>query len=201
MLRDCKYPFKTPDLPFSYGELEPHFTSITFEYHHDKHFNAYVNNLNKTLENYPDLQDKTLKELLSDLDSIPSEIRSAVRNNGGGVFNHDLYFLLMSPKFNQKIPKQIIDAFSSEENFLKELKDCAMKTFGSGFAWLVKTNEGDLKIISLPNQDTPYSLGYNPILCLDVWEHAYYLNYQNLRGDYIDNFLAVVNWEFVSDLL
>ncbi len=201
MLKDCKYPFKLPNLPFAYEEIEPHFTSITFEYHHDKHFNAYISNLNNILKDYPELHDKTLEELLSNLDDLPSEIRTGVRNNGGGVFNHDLYFLLMSPHFNQKIPKQIIDTFSSEEEFKQELKKCAMGTFGSGFAWLTKTKEGELKIISLPNQDTPFMLGMKPILCLDVWEHAYYLNYQNQRGDYIDNWISVINWEFVSDIL
>ncbi len=201
MLKNCKYPFETPPLPFSYNGLEPYFNSETFEYHHDKHFNAYVNNLNNILKDCPDLQDKTLEELLKNLDTLPEKVKGGIRNNGGGVYNHDLYFLLMSDKHNQEVPKEIVDAFGSSEEFLKELKAKAMATFGSGFAWLVKTDANNLKIISLPNQDTPYSLGYTPILCLDVWEHAYYIKYKNLRGDYIDNWFKILNWEFVKELL
>ena len=198
MLVNNKYPFENPNLPYDYDALEPYVDESTMKFHHDKHLQAYVTNLNAALEKHPECQDKTLGELLSNLDNLPEDIKGAVRNNGGGVFNHDMFFELMSPKHNQKVPEVIAKAFGGVDQFKAELKAAAMGRFGSGFAWLVQTKEKEFKIISLPNQDTPLAEGLIPVLNLDVWEHAYYLKYQNLRASYIDNWFNVVNWEEVA---
>ncbi len=135
--------------------------------------------------------------MLKDLSALPQDIQKAVQNNGGGVFNHDVYFNTMGSKSEQAIPEVIANAFGGAEEFKKQMKATAMATFGSGWAWLVKTKENEFKIISKPNQDTPYADGLIPVLTLDVWEHAYYLQYQNLRGDYIDSWFKVIDWEKV----
>ncbi len=201
MLRDCKYPFSLPNLSYAHDALEPYIDKQTMVFHHDKHFNAYISNLNAALEKHPQTHNLTLEEMLKDLSALPADIQKAVRNNGGGVYNHDLYFELMSAEHGQKVPQVIAEAFGGVDEFKKQLKAAAMGTFGSGFAWLVKTAENKLEIISLPNQDTPFANGQEPLLILDVWEHAYYLKYQNLRGDYIDNWFNVVNWAKVESCL
>lgn len=195
-----KYPFELPPLPYAYEALEPYIDRDTMHYHHDKHMKTYVDNLNKALENYPEYRDWTLTDLLSKLNELPDGLRESVRNNGGGVYNHALYFDMMAPS-GQHMPDRIYSTFGSAEDFKNAMKSKALSQFGSGFAWLVKDDLGELKIISLPNQDNPLTLGLTPILPLDVWEHAYYLRYQNLRGDYIDAWFNVINWDAVEGLL
>ncbi len=198
MLENNKYPFELPALPYEYNALEPYINKETFHFHHDKHFNAYINNLNAAIEQAPECKEKTLKELLSNLDAVPENVRGAIKNNGGGVYNHDFFFTYLSPNKNQQVPEAIASAFGGADEFKKQMKEIGVKTFGSGFAWLVKTAEGEYKIISLPNQDTPLAQGMTPLLTLDVWEHAYYLQYQNLRPDFIDAWFNVINWELVE---
>lgn len=192
------YPFELKPLPYAYDALEPFIDKETMHLHHDKHHQAYVNNLNKALENYPELHNKTLLELLQNLKKLPEEIQTAVRNNGGGVFNHNLFFDGMTPD-SSKMPignlaKAIDRAFGSFENFKETFKKAALGRFGSGWAWLVSDENGDVKIVSTANQDVPLNLTVNPILEIDVWEHAYYLKYQNRRAEYIDNWFNVIDW-------
>ena len=197
MLKDLKYPFALPSLAYDYDALEPYIDKETMHFHFDKHFNAYITNLNSALEKHPETHGLTLEEMLKNLSELPVDIQNAVRNNGGGAYNHDLFFTTMSAKHNQEVPEEIVAGFGSVEAFKEKMKTAAMTRFGSGFAWLVKTPEGALDIISTPNQDTPLEQGLTPILGLDVWEHAYYLKYQNLRGDYIDNWFKVIDWASV----
>ena len=194
MILHDTYPFHLPPLPYPYDALEPYIDTETMYFHHDKHFKTYVDNLNAALKNYPKYHSFTLEELLTHLSELPDSIRTFVQNNGGGVYNHDLYFDLMAPG-NQEIPSFISKIFGGSDLFKAQMKEAALHQFGSGFAWLVADSSGALKIISLPNQDTPLAHGYSPILPLDVWEHAYYLKYQNLRGTYIDSWFHVINWE------
>jgi superoxide dismutase, Fe-Mn family len=172
------------------------------EIHHDKHHAAYVANLNKALEDAPDLQGKTLEELLRDTSKLPEKSRQAIINNGGGDANHTLFWTIMAPKAGGEpkgeLGKAIDGAFDSFAKFQDKLADAAMKRFGSGWSWLV-VNKGKLEVISSANQDSPISLGQTPILGLDVWEHAYYLKYQNKRADYIKAWWNVVNWTEVAD--
>lgn len=195
--------FELPELPYAYDALEPHIDNETMSIHHTKHHNTYVSNLNGALEGYSDLQNKSLDELLKDLDNLPKEIQTAVRNNGGGHANHSLFWELMSPNGGGS-PKgslaEAIDAkFGSFDQFKEEFKAAATGRFGSGWAWLVVDN-GELAITSTPNQDTPIMEGKTPILGVDVWEHAYYLKYQNKRPDYVSAFWNVVNWDKVAEL-
>ena len=195
--------FTLPELPYAYDALEPHIDNETMSIHHTKHHNTYVSNLNGALEGYSDLQNKSLDELLKDLDNLPKEIQTAVRNNGGGHANHSLFWELMSPNGGGS-PKgslaEAIDAkFGSFDQFKEEFKAAATGRFGSGWAWLVVDN-GELAITSTPNQDTPVMDGKTPILGVDVWEHAYYLKYQNKRPDYVSAFWNVVNWDKVAEL-
>lgn len=195
--------FELPELPYAYDALEPHIDNETMSIHHTKHHNTYVSNLNGALEGHSDLQNKSLDELLKDLDNLPKEIQTAVRNNGGGHANHSLFWELMSPNGGGS-PKgslaEAIDAkFGSFDQFKKEFKAAATGRFGSGWAWLVVDN-GELAITSTPNQDTPIMEGKTPILGVDVWEHAYYLKYQNKRPDYVSAFWNVVNWDKVAEL-
>lgn len=197
MIADKTYPFELPSLPYAYDALEPHIDEETMHFHHDKHFKTYVDNLNKALEPHPQYHSWTLTQLLARLSELPDSLKNAVRNNGGGVYNHDLYFDIMTGS-KQEIPAQISDAFGGAEQFLGKMKETALLQFGSGFAWLVADTAGSLQIIALPNQDNPLSQGLCPLLLLDVWEHAYYLKYKNLRADYIDNWFKVVNWKEVE---
>lgn len=196
--------FTLPDLPYATDALEPHIDQKTMEIHHGKHHQGYVNNLNAALEGHPDLADKSITELLSALDALPESIRTAVRNNGGGHANHSLFWQVMKKKGGGKPSGALADAidktFGSFDAFKDKFSAAAKTRFGSGWAWLVLNRKGELEVTSTPNQDNPISDGKFPILGLDVWEHAYYLNYQNRRPDYVEAFFNVVDWEKVEDL-
>jgi Fe-Mn family superoxide dismutase len=193
--------FELPKLPYAYDALEPHIDARTMEIHHSKHHQAYTNNLNAALEKHPDLAGKSAEDLLKDLNSVPEDIRTAVRNNGGGFVNHNLFWMVMSPDGGGEPSGALADAINAAFGDFASFKDTFSKTaggqFGSGWGWLVKDG-GTLKVLSTPNQDNPLSLGLTPILGLDVWEHAYYLNYQNRRPDYIAAWWNVVNWDEVA---
>lgn len=190
-----------PALPYSFDALEPHIDARTMEIHHDRHHATYVNNLNDALEGHDALAEKSVEELISDLDAVPESIRTAVRNNGGGHANHTLFWEILSPNGGGaptgELAKAIDDTFGSFDKFKEEFTDAAIKRFGSGWAWLV-VKDGSLAVTSTPNQDSPLMEGATPILGLDVWEHAYYLKYQNKRPDYVAAFWNVVNWEEVN---
>lgn len=190
-----------PALPYSFDALEPHIDAQTMEIHHDRHHATYVNNLNDALSGHAALADKSVEELISNLDEVPESIRTAVRNNGGGHANHTLFWEILSPNGGGaptgELAKAIDDAFGSFDQFKEAFADAAVKRFGSGWAWLV-VKDGSLAITSTANQDSPLMDGEQPILGLDVWEHAYYLKYQNKRPDYIAAFWNVVNWEEVN---
>ena len=191
-----------PTLPYPYDALDPHIDGRTMEIHHGKHHAAYVNNLNKALEGHSDLQKKSITELLSDLNSVPESIRTAVRNNGGGHFNHSMFWKLMQRDGGGKPSGDLGDAidaaFGSFDDFKTKFSQAGTTRFGSGWAWL-HVQGGKLQIDSAPNQDSPLIDGGKPILGLDVWEHAYYLNYQNRRPDYIQAWWNVVNWSAVEE--
>ena len=192
-----------PDLPYDYDALEPHIDAETMKIHHSKHHQGYVNNLNAALEKHPELADKSLEDLLGDLDSVPEDIKTAVRNNGGGHANHSLFWPCMAPGSggtpSGELAGAIDSAFGSFDAFAEALSKAAATRFGSGWAWLCVDDSGGLVVTSTANQDNPVSEGLNPILGLDVWEHAYYLNYQNRRPDYVKAWWNVVNWEQVSE--
>lgn len=199
-------PFTLPALPYAFAALEPHIDAKTMEIHHDKHHQAYVTNLNKALEGKSDLQGMTLEQLLADnLKAVPEDIRTAVRNNGGGHWNHSFFWELMAAGAGGAPTGEIANVINSNfgdfENFKKEFGAAAAARFGSGWAWLVKTKDGKFQIMSTANQDTPIMEGHKPLLGLDVWEHAYYLNYQNRRPDYVTAWWNVVNWAKVNELL
>jgi Fe-Mn family superoxide dismutase len=191
-----------PALPYAYNALEPHIDARTMEIHHGKHHQAYINNLNAALEKYPDLQSKSVEELLSDLEAVPENIRTAVRNNGGGHANHALFWPCMrrdgGGQPTGELATAINKAFGSFESFKEKFTTAAMTRFGSGWAWLVVKSGGNMDVYSTPNQDSPFMTGDTPILGLDVWEHAYYLNYQNRRPDYVAAWWNVVNWDQVA---
>ncbi|WP_067924490.1 superoxide dismutase [Alicyclobacillus shizuokensis] len=190
-----------PPLPYAFNALEPHIDALTMEIHHDRHHGTYVNNLNAALEGHADLQAKSIEDLLAGINSVPESIRTAVRNNGGGHANHSLFWQILSPNGGGQPTGAVADAinqtFDSFEKFKDEFSKAAAGRFGSGWAWLVVHN-GKLEIISTPNQDSPLMEGKTPILGLDVWEHAYYLKYQNKRPDYITAFWNIVNWAEVN---
>ncbi len=192
-----------PQLKFNYNALEPHFAEMTMNIHHTKHHQAYVNNLNAALEKYPDLMEKDLVELLTKLDKLPTDIQTAVRNNGGGHFNHTLFWDLLTPNAKaaptELLMKALKENFGTFEAFQETFNNAAKTRFGSGWAWLVVTPEKKLVVTSTPNQDTPLTMG-TAILALDVWEHAYYLKYQNRRPDYVNAFWNVINWDKVEEL-
>jgi Fe-Mn family superoxide dismutase len=187
-----------PKLPYDFSALEPHIDTRTMAIHHDKHHQAYVNNLNKALEGYEDLQDKSVTALLGDLDAVPESIRTAVRNNGGGDLNHTLFWQGMSPKGGGEpsggLAEAIEAAFGSFGEFKEELSKAAATFFGSGWAWLCMNSEGELLVTTTPGHDNPLYEGLFPILVLDVWEHAYYLKFENRRADYIAAWWNVVDW-------
>jgi Fe-Mn family superoxide dismutase len=193
--------FTLPNLPYAFNALEPHIDARTMEIHHGKHHQTYINNLNAALEGHADLQSKSLEQLLTSLDSIPENIRTAVRNNGGGHANHSLFWTIMAPNAGGEPSGELANAINALGGFAKFQEDFAKAgtgRFGSGWAWLVANKDGSLSITSTPNQDTPVMEGKTPILGLDVWEHAYYLNYQNRRPDYIKAWWNVVNWPEVA---
>lgn len=196
--------FELPKLPYSVDALEPYIDAQTMTIHHTKHHQTYITNLNAALEKHPELADKSLEELLSDLNAVPEDIRTAVRNHGGGTWNHNLFWEILAPKAsptpNADLMKMLDGSFGSFDNFKAEFEKAANGRFGSGWAWLVRQGDG-LAIVSTPNQDTPLSDGSTPVLGLDVWEHAYYLKYQNRRAEYVSNWWNVVNWDAVADRL
>ncbi len=190
-----------PALPYSNDALEPHFDAMTMEIHHDRHHATYVNNLNAALESHADLASKSIEELISNMDAIPEGIRTAVRNNGGGHANHSLFWEILSPNGGGAPTGAVADAinsaFGSYDNFKAEFTKAATTRFGSGWAWLI-VDGGKLAVTSTPNQDSPLMEGKTPILGLDVWEHAYYLKFQNKRPDYIGSFWNLINWDEVN---
>ncbi|MEI7769165.1 MAG: superoxide dismutase [Chloroflexales bacterium] len=196
--------FELPPLPYDYTALEPHIDEATMHFHHDNHHNTYVTNLNNALASHPDLQGKSLEALISDLDAIPEAIRTVVRNNGGGHWNHSFFWDILGPNAGGEpsgdLAAAIANAFGSFAEFKDKFKAAGLGRFGSGWAWLVAAADGSLSISSSPNQDSPVMEGKTPILGLDVWEHAYYLKYQFKRPAYIDAFWNVVNWAKVAEL-
>ena len=194
--------FVLPPLPYPYNALEPHIDARTMEIHHTKHHQAYVDKLNTALEKYPDLQEYHENALLTRIASLPEDIRTAVRNHGGGHANHSLFWTILSPSGGGKPAGKLADAiakmFVSFEVFQKQFTDSALSRFGSGWAWLIVNSMDGLEISSTSNQDSPFMEGKTPILGLDVWEHAYYLKYQNKRPDYITAFWSIVHWPEVE---
>lgn len=194
--------FKLPKLPYSFNALEPFIDALTMEIHHDKHHQAYIDKLNAAVADNSFFRGKTIEEILTDTLSIRKEIRTAVINNGGGYLNHNFFWEIMAPNssFDQesRIGKKIIETFTSFDLFKEKFSNTAVGRFGSGWVWLV-VDGGKLEIIDTQNQDTPISIGNKPLLCLDVWEHAYYLKYQNKRADYVNAWWNVVNWKKVEE--
>ncbi len=190
--------FELPKLPYAFEALEPYIDTTTMQIHHGKHHAAYVTNLNAALEKHPELAGKSLEDLVSNLNSVPEDIRTAVRNNGGGHYNHSLFWQLMSANGGGEpagdLAKAISSAFGSFASFKETFEKAGMTRFGSGWAWL-GLQAGKLAVISMPNQDVPMMEGLQPVLGVDVWEHAYYLKYQNRRAEYLSNWWNVVNWQ------
>ncbi|KAA0804836.1 superoxide dismutase [Bacillus sp. JAS102] len=186
-----------PNLPYAYDALEPHFDKETMNIHHTKHHNTYITNLNAALEGHAELADKSVEELVANLNEVPEAIRTAVRNNGGGHANHTFFWTILSPNGGGQPVGELATAieakFGSFDAFKEEFAKAGATRFGSGWAWLV-VNNGELEVTSTPNQDSPITEGKTPVIGLDVWEHAYYLNYQNRRPDYIGAFWNVVDW-------
>ncbi|AQP53059.1 superoxide dismutase [Vagococcus penaei] len=193
--------YKLPELPYAYDALEPYIDELTMKLHHDKHHNTYVTNLNAAIEKHPELGKQTIEELVANLNDVPEDIQMAVRNNGGGHANHAFFWEVMAPNAGGEptgaIKGAIESAFGDFDTFKKEFKAAAVGRFGSGWAWLVDNN-GKLEIMSTPNQDSPLTEGKTPLLGIDVWEHAYYKKYSNVRPDYIEAFFNVVNWDQVN---
>ncbi len=193
--------YELPVLPYAYDALEPHIDARTMEIHHSKHHQGYVNKVNAALEGYPDLQEKPIEALLADLNAVPEAIRTAVRNSGGGHANHSLYWMVMAPDGGGEpkgsLAAAVARSFGGFSAFRDAFSTAALTRFGSGWAWLA-LDGGELKVLSTPNQDTPLSEGKTPLMALDVWEHAYYLKYQNRRADYVAAWWNVVNWPEVA---
>ena len=193
------YKFTLQPLPYPYDALEPFIDAKTMEIHHSKHVQTYVDNLNKALENHPEFHNWSLEKLLYNLDKLPQEIQAPVRNSGGGVYNHNLYFNIMTkggkPLANGPLKAEIEKVWGSVDEFLAQIKAAGLSVFGSGWAWLVADSEGRLSIYKTPNQDTQIPANLTPVINLDVWEHAYYLKVQNRRAEYIDNWFNVIDWE------
>lgn len=194
--------FELPKLSYPYDALEPYIDATTMEIHHTKHHGGYVKNLNAALEKYPEWASKSIEDILKDLDNIPEDIRTTVRNNGGGHYNHSIFWTIMGPNGggepSGKLAESIDKTFGSFDKFKEEFSNAAVTRFGSGWAWLVLDNYGHLSILSTPNQDNPITYSLKPVLGLDVWEHAYYLKYQNKRPEYIQAWWNIVNWEEVN---
>jgi len=193
---------EVPDLPYPFDALEPHIDARTMEIHHDKHHAAYVKKLNAALEGHPDLESKSVEDLLRGIDRVPEGIRTAVRNHGGGHANHSLFWTVMSPdgggEPEGRLSNAIAEAFGGFDDFKKKLSEAASGQFGSGWGWLVVGSGGGLEVLARPNQDSPLMDGKTPILGVDVWEHAYYLAYQNKRDDYLAAWWNVVSWPEVA---
>jgi Fe-Mn family superoxide dismutase len=203
IMKERKMSHSLPALPYAYDALEPYIDQRTMEIHHQKHHAGYVAKLNTALEAYPDLQSKGLEDLLKNLKNVPENIRTAVRNNGGGHYNHTIFWNIMgadsSGEPDGDLATAITKKFGSFSSFKDEFSAAAANRFGSGWAWLVLDKSSNLAVMSTANQDNPVSEGFKPVLGLDVWEHAYYLKYQNKRPEYIENWWKVVNWRVVSE--
>ena len=197
-----KKTYTLPLLPYDYNALEPYIDEETMKIHHNKHHKTYVDNLNAALEKQGGLLGKSLEDLLKNLNEVPEEIRTAVRNNGGGHLNHSMFWQIMKPNGGREplggLAEEIKKTFGSFSEFQNKFNDAGVKRFGSGWVWLVKNKDGKLTIMSTPNQDNPITEGYFPIIGNDVWEHAYYLKYKNMRGDYLKAWWNVVNWQEVE---
>lgn len=198
-------PFSLPPLSYDYNALEPHIDAVTMRFHHDRHHATYVNNLNGAIGRYPQLASQSAIALISNLDSIPEDIRTIVRNNGGGHVNHSMFWEIMTPNGGGEptgnLATAINENFGSFAVLKQQFNDAGLRRFGSGWVWLVRTKEGKLEVTSTPNQDSPFMTGQYPIMGNDVWEHAYYLKYQNLRGDYLNAWWNVINWVEVNKRL
>ena len=192
------YPFVMRPLPYEYDALIPILNEETLRFHHDKYYKTYVDNLNNTLADYPELQQMSLKELLVMLEELPAVAQKPIQNNGGGVYNHELYFDSMKSPVGQEpvgeLAEAIIRDFGSYKQWQEQMKQAAMGQFGSGWAWLVTDASGKLSIVQTPNQEVPDLKLYTPLFLVDVWEHAYYLQYQNRRADYVDGWFTLINW-------
>ena len=194
--------FKLPDLPYAYDALEPIMDKLTVEVHHDKHHAAYTNNFNAALEKHPELFEKSVVDILSNLSTVPEDIRTVVRNHGGGFYHHNLWWEQFGPNKGGEPTGQLADsikaAFGSFDTFKQDLIKTSVGVFGSGWGWLCKDNTGVLKITATPNQDSPVSVGLTPLLAVDVWEHAYYLKYQNRRQEFVEKFWGLIDWDAVA---
>lgn len=197
-MKEETYPFVARPLPYEYDALIPVLDGETLTFHHDKHYKTYVDNLNNALSDYPELQKESLAELLSHIETLPAAVQTAVRNNGGGVYNHELYFDSMKSPVGQEPSGFLAEAidrdFGSLKQWKEQMKQAAVGKFGSGWAWLVSDRDGNLSILQTANQDVPDLEEYIPILLVDVWEHAYYLQYQNRRADYVEGWFGLINW-------
>ena len=194
-------PFTLPALPYSYDALEPYFDAETMHLHHDKHHQTYVNNLNAAVAGHPELAGKTVNELVANLAALPDSIRTAIQNNGGGHANHSFWWTTLGKGGGApagELAKAIDARFGTVSTLQEKLTAAAMSVFGSGWAWLVKKSDGTLDIEITHNQDSPLTLGHTPVLAIDVWEHAYYLKFHNVRADYVKAYFQVVNWDYVS---
>lgn len=197
--------YQLPILKYDFGALEPYFDEATMKLHYGKHHQAYLDKLNAALADFPDLLSQPIEELLKNLEAVPENVRLAVRNFGGGFYNHNFFFDIVGPKTDQQIPtgslqEALVKSFGSFENFKKEFTNKSVSVFGSGWSWLVKDQTGTLSIISTANQDCPLSIGSRPILACDVWEHAYYLKYQNRRAEFVEAFFQVIDWVRVEQI-
>lgn len=197
-MKDETYPFVVRPLPYEYDALIPVLDCETLMFHHDKHYKTYVDNLNAALADYPELQQMGLSDLLRDIEALPPAVQTAVRNNGGGVYNHELYFDAMKSPVGQEPAGLLAEAidrdFGSLKQWKEQMKQAAVSKFGSGWAWLVTDSDGKLSIVQTANQDVPDLNLYHPIFPVDVWEHAYYLQYQNRRADYVEGWFDLINW-------
>lgn len=197
------YPFSLEPLPYDYHALEPVISAETLRFHHDKHLATYVKKLNQALEPYEELQNLTLEQLLTEPLTVSDTVKTEIKNNGGGVYNHQLYFKCMRPSEEMNPPEgqllnKIEASFGSLDTFIQNFTNEALSLFGSGYAWLTKHND-HLEIITTPNQDVPLTSSVYPLLPIDVWEHAYYLQYQNRRMDYVNNWFSIINWDYVEE--
>lgn len=195
--------FELQSLPYAEDALEPYIDARTMQIHHDFHHGGYVKNLNVAIEGHPDLQNQSIDNLIRNLHTLPEAVRNGVRNSGGGHFNHSIFWSIMAPNAGGEptgaIATLINDVFGGFESFKTQFNDAGTKHFGSGFVWLVRTADNKFQIVSLPNQDCPWSDGHFPIFCNDVWEHAYYLNYQNRRPEYLKQWWNTINWDAVNE--
>lgn len=201
-MEELHFPFTLPELPYAYDSLKPAISEKTLHFHHDKHLQTYIDNLNRAIENCPGCKNKPLSDLLAHPERIPEENRLTIRNNGGGVYNHILYFNCLSPNGGAipsgKLAHAICNSFESYETWRTQMKAAALEVFGSGYAWLVCDKSDQLSIVKTANQDTPLAQGLFPLLTIDVWEHAYYLDRQNRRAEYVDAWFNLIHWSYVE---